>query len=90
MLASTFRWLMMTPLGSEVAPDVKMISATSSRAGVCPVGTGGAGAPPVSLSSPRRQTSRPGSAGGSTSSPTSRTRASTSCPTVCRKPAEAR
>ena len=31
MLASTFRWVMTTPFGSAVAPDVKMISATSSR-----------------------------------------------------------
>ena len=31
MFASTLRWVMMTPFGSAVAPDVKMISATSSR-----------------------------------------------------------
>ena len=31
ILASTLRWVMTTPLGSAVAPDVKMISATSSR-----------------------------------------------------------
>ena len=31
MFASTLRWVMTTPLGSAVAPDVKMISATSSR-----------------------------------------------------------
>ena len=31
MFARTFRWVMTTPLGSAVAPDVKMISATSSR-----------------------------------------------------------
>ena len=34
MLASTFRCVMTTPLGSAVAPDVKMISATSSRVSV--------------------------------------------------------
>ena len=37
MFASTFRCVMTTPLGSAVAPEVKMISATSSR----PIGTGG-------------------------------------------------
>ena len=31
MFARTFRCVMTTPLGSAVAPDVKMISATSSR-----------------------------------------------------------
>ena len=31
MFARTFRWVMTTPFGSAVAPDVKMISATSSR-----------------------------------------------------------
>ena len=32
MFASTLRWVITTPFGSAVAPDVKMISATSSRA----------------------------------------------------------
>ena len=31
MFARMLRWVMTTPLGSAVAPDVKMISATSSR-----------------------------------------------------------
>ncbi len=31
MFASTLRWVMTTPLGSAVAPEVKMISAMSSR-----------------------------------------------------------
>jgi hypothetical protein len=31
MLASTLRWVSTTPFGSAVAPDVKMISTTSSR-----------------------------------------------------------
>ena len=31
MFARTLRWVMTTPFGSAVAPDVKMISATSSR-----------------------------------------------------------
>ena len=38
MLARTFRWVMMTPFGSAVAPDVKMISATSSRPMTTPPG----------------------------------------------------
>ena len=38
MFASTFRCVMTTPFGSAVAPDVKMISATSSRV----IGTSGA------------------------------------------------
>ena len=38
MFARMLRWVMTTPFGSAVAPDVKMISATSSR----PMVTGGA------------------------------------------------
>src|SRR5438034_11807809 len=37
MFARTLRCVMTTPLGSAVAPDVKMISATSSRV----IGSGG-------------------------------------------------
>ena len=41
MLASTLRWVSTTPLGSAVAPDVKMISATSSRVTVTTAGVPG-------------------------------------------------
>ena len=34
MFARTFRCVMTTPLGADVAPEVKMISATSSLAGL--------------------------------------------------------
>ena len=68
MLASMLRWVMTTPLGSAVAPDVKMISAVSSRVTVA------RGARPVacqsnSASGPDGASSRP--APRSTSSPAS-------------------
>ena len=45
MFARMLRWVMTTPLGSAVAPDVKMISATSSRAIVASGATSGTPSP---------------------------------------------
>ena len=49
MLARTLRWVMTTPLGSAVAPDVKMISATSSRTTATGGGAGRLRAGPLHL-----------------------------------------
>ena len=58
MLASTFRWVMTTPLGSDVAPDVNTISAVSPGRG-----RGGRGAArsrlPGVRAAPRTARSRP-------------------------------
>ena len=74
MLAKIFRCVMRTPLGSPVAPDVNTISTTSSRS----MGTRGVShSRSVHSKLFRRQVRSWGSpAIGSTSSPTSRTRAS--------------
>ena len=44
MLARTLRWVRTTPFGSAVAPDVKMISTTSSRVTATGVKAGGSSA----------------------------------------------
>ena len=71
MLASTLRWVMVTPFGSAVAPDVKMISATSSRA-TAAAGSGAAASSAAWHASARRQTGVGSpSSGRSTSAPAS-------------------
>ena len=93
MLASTFRWVMTTPLGSDVAPDVNTISAVSPGAGAWGAGGAGGGAPASAAGARRsanRQVSTPSSCAGATSSPTSRSRASTRRAMLPRKSDEAR
>src|SRR5688572_5884741 len=86
-LARMFRWVSTTPLGSDVAPDVKITSATSSGVWDTAGGDGNA-APEVSADSFQTGTSTP--VGSGTASPTSTARASTIRVTRCRKSAEAR
>ena len=62
MLARMLRWRMTTPFGSAVAPDVKMISATSSRV-IWTCGTEPVGAP-VELAPAARSRAANASAGG--------------------------
>ena len=98
-----FLWVITTPLGSAVAPDVKMISTTVSRVGVngasdavvaapgsVPGGFGAAGTAPTPASRHTGTASATVPAGRSTSSPTSTTRASTMRATLPRKSGEAR
>jgi hypothetical protein len=86
-LARMFRCVRTTPLGSDVAPDVKITSAISS--GACETGGGdGWAASEVSVDSFQIGASTP--VGSGTASPTSRARASTIRATRCRKSAEAR
>jgi hypothetical protein len=74
-LASTLRWRIVTPFGSAVAPDVKMIWIRSSREIV----TSGIGPSACQSRSANFQTVTPAtSAAAVTSSPASITRASTS------------
>ena len=93
MFASTLRWVMTTPFGSAVAPDVKMISATSSR--VTATGVNGAVAfQSISLQLPdercrvafrRRRRQSPVDLVASTSSPSSSSFAPTMRATLDRK-----
>ncbi len=92
MLASTFACVMRTPFGSAVAPDVKMISARSSRlgrsaaspsaalskrSGTGASGAGGSCAAPPPSSSSSAQVSTPESGGGRRPSPATTSRAAT-------------
>ena len=90
MLASTFRWVMTTPLGSDVAPDVNTISAVSPGAGAWKAGGGAPASAAGARRSANRQVSTPSSCAGATSSPTSRSRASTRRAMLPRKSDEAR
>ena len=90
MFASTFRWVMTTPLGSDVAPDVNTISAVSPGAGVWGAAAGGPPAAAGVRSSLNRQVSTASRRAGTTSSPISRTRASTRRAMASRSPDEAR
>ena len=71
MFASTLRCVMTTPLGSAVAPDVKMISATSSRADRRPAGGVAVVRRPVELVQPPDRRAGRCRAIGGTSWPTS-------------------
>ena len=92
MLASTLRCVMSTPFGSAVAPDVKMISTRSSRV-TAAVSTAAASTDATASSSSPcsgQHATPPGSAGTSTSSPASTTRASTMARTFVRNSLDAR
>jgi hypothetical protein len=100
-----FRWVMITPFGSAVAPDVKMISTTVSRVGVngaCAVAVGApecggaeagraeAGSAPIPASCQTCTASPTVPGGSSTSSPISTALASTILATLARNSGEAR
>ena len=89
MLASTLRWVMTTPLGSAVAPDVKMISAVSSRVTRRPLDGARARSNPAGQAPDVGARARR-SEDASTSSPISTSRDLTIAATRCRKSAEAR
>ena len=90
MFARMFRWVMTTPLGSAVAPDVKMISATSSRA----IGTSGrsdaAASARQSNSCSFHTGTSLGAVNGGTSWPITISRAETILTTRARKSGDAR
>ena len=86
MLASTLPWVISTPLGSAVAPDVKMISATSLRA----MSTVGGAASCQSMSGSFHTVASVGTAIGGTSWPIRMSLAETIRLTRARKSGDAR
>ena len=90
MFASTLPWVITTPFGSAVAPDVKMTSATSCPPAVARWGGMVAAGAVSADNSASRQTGTPPVSGRGTSSPISTALASTIPWTDRKRSAEAR
>ena len=89
MFARMLRWVMTTPFGSAVAPDVKMISAVSSAVSVVFAAVAGLAAGWRSSLSDHTGVG-PGIDSAATASPTRMARAVTMAATFSRKAADVR